>query len=123
MHTGIGEKMWRFLAAFYTDDSMVQYRCPVQLQSSLVILVALFKHVGLWTNVTKTKMMICILGRIQMCQTREVYNDHIEGHANTGQWRPHCVECYICDKNLTATSLRSNLETQHGIFRSFVLNR
>jgi hypothetical protein len=33
------------------------------------------------------------------------------------------VDCEVCGASLEAESLRSHLETQHDIFRSFVLNR
>jgi hypothetical protein len=33
------------------------------------------------------------------------------------------VDCDVCGASLAAESLRSHLETQHDIFRSFVLNR
>ena len=33
------------------------------------------------------------------------------------------VDCKVCGASLAAESLRSHLETQHNIFRSFVLNR
>ena len=47
----------------------------------------------------------------------------MEGHAKVGKRKALRVECDICDKDLASPSLRSQLETQHGIYRSFVLSR
>ena len=54
MTVGVGEEIRQFLAAFYADDGLVQSRDLVRLQASLDTLVALFKRVGLRTNVSKT---------------------------------------------------------------------
>ena len=52
-----------FLAAFYTNDGLIQSRSPVLLQSSFDILIGPFDRVGLKTNTTKTKVMVCVPGR------------------------------------------------------------
>eukprot|EP00984_Skeletonema_dohrnii_P024617 scaffold13763_cov160-Skeletonema_dohrnii-CCMP3373.AAC.1 len=39
------------------------------------------------------------------------------------EWRRRRVECDKCGLNLSAASLNKHLETQHGVFRSRVLNR
>jgi hypothetical protein len=40
-----------------------------------------------------------------------------------GATKRRCVACEVCGASLAAESLQSHLETQHDIFRSFVLNR
>ena len=65
MTVGVGEEIRQFLAAFYADDGLVQSRDPARLQASLDTLVSLFERVGLRTNVSKTKTMVCIPGRIR----------------------------------------------------------
>ena len=75
-----------------------------------------FEHVGLLTNVSKIKMMVCVLGRIRTCQTWETYNNRMDGNANLGQWRHQRVECNVCGKDLTGTLLQLHLKTQHRIF-------
>ena len=40
-----------------------------------------------------------------------------------GKWKALRVECDVCAEDLSAPSLGSHLETQHGIYRSFVLSR
>ena len=47
----------------------------------------------------------------------------MEGHAELGQWKHQRVGCNVCGKDLAAASLRSHLETQHGIYRLFVLSQ
>ena len=100
-----GEGIPQFLAAFYANDGLVQSRCPVRLQTSLGTLVSLFKRVGLRTNVSKTKTMMCVLGRIRTCQSRETYTERMEGHAEVGQWKHQRVGCDVCGEDLAAPSL------------------
>ena len=54
---------------------------------------------------------------------QEVYTNRMEGQVHTGQWRHQRGRYDVCGKDLAATSLRSHLETQPGIFQSFVLSR
>ena len=122
MTAGVGEDIRQFRAAFYADDGLVQSRCPVMMQTSLDTLVSLFKRVGLRTNVSKTKTMVCVPGQIRTCQLRETCNNRMEGHADSRQWQHKQVGCDICSEVLTATLLQSHLETQNGIFQSFVMS-
>ena len=41
----------------------------------------------------------------------------------TGDWRRRKVTCDICDATLSANSLDSHLQTQHGVFRSRVIDQ
>ena len=61
---GMGENLWRFLAAFHADDGLVQSKDPVLLKSSSDILISLFDRVGLQTNTAKTKGMVYMPGKI-----------------------------------------------------------
>ena len=47
----------------------------------------------------------------------------MEGHAEVGKWKALRVGGDVCGEDLAASSLRSYLETQHGIYQSFVLSR
>ena len=100
-----------FPAAFYADNGLIQSRDPARLQTSLDTLVSLFERVGLRTNTSKTKTMVCVPGRIRTCQSREVYNERMEGHTVMRKWKSPRVECNMCGKELAASSLRSHLET------------
>ena len=70
MTVRVGEEIRQFLAAFYANNGLVQSRDPARLQASLDTLVSLFKRVGLGTNVSKTKTMVCIPGRTRTCQSQ-----------------------------------------------------
>ena len=98
-------------------------RDPVKLQQAMDVLIALFERVGLRTNTTKTKAMVCVPGRIRTCQSQAVYDNRIKGMQKGGQWQHRRVKCDICGAGLAASSLKGHLESQHDIFRSFVLNR
>ena len=75
------------------------------------------------TNLSKTKTMVCIPGRIRTCQSQATYTERMEGHAEVGKWKALRVGCDVYGEDLAASSLRLHLETQHGIYRSFVLSR
>ena len=78
---------------------------------------------GLRTNTTKTKVMVCVPGRIRTCQSQAVYDDHIKAMQKGGKWKPHQIKYEICGAGLVASLLKGHLELQHDVFRSFVLNR
>ena len=120
---GVGVEIRNFLAIFYADNGLIQARYPERLQSSFTILVELFERVGLRINTSKTKVMVCVPGQIRTHLTEGVYNNSREGLISRDNWLNHRVECDICKKDLAASSLTSHLETQHDVYRSFVLNR
>jgi hypothetical protein len=120
---GVGEAVRLFIALFYVDDGWIASRDPEQLQHSFGILIGLFERVGLFTNVDKTKAMICIPGRIRTKLSTEVYERSRFGFCTAKAWESRRVECDICGANLSASSLSSHLETQHDVYRSRVLNR
>ena len=70
---GYREEVQNFFTIFYADDGLIAARCPIKLQSAIDILVALFEHVGLRTNTSKTKVMMCVPGKIRTRLTDEVY--------------------------------------------------
>ena len=111
------------LVTFYADDGLIQARCPERLQSAFDILIRLFERVGLVTNTRKTKAMVCIPGRIWTRLTDNVHNNSRVGLILQEEWNRRRVECDICQQEVSAESLTSHLETQHDIFRSFVLKR
>ena len=121
--SGVGERIRQFLVAFYADDGLVQSSNPTVLQKSFDMLIALFERVGLVTNTSKTKTMVCIPGRIRTRLPEDVYATNREGLHSRADWKKREVKCHICDRQMSAASLNNHLETQHDIFRSFVLNR
>jgi hypothetical protein len=118
---GIGEAVHDYVVAFFVDNGLVMARCPEWLQSSFTILIDLFKRIGLKTNAAKTKVMTCLPGKIWVAQMEEEYAAQQTGDAAAAKhWR---VECEVCGISLAAVSLQSHLETQHNIYKSFVLNQ
>jgi hypothetical protein len=63
-HNGLGERVVKILVVFYVDDGLIASHDPVWLQESFDVLIGLFERIGLFTNATKTKTMVCIPGWI-----------------------------------------------------------
>ena len=110
-----------FTALFYADDGYIASTDNELLQRSMDILTKLFDRVGLRTNVGKTKVMTCIDSKIRVRDTEEVYYNRRCGFNTERDWNRRRVECDICSQDLSANSLASHLETQHGVFRLRVL--
>ncbi len=70
---GLGDTVATKLAAFYADDGLISSTDAPWLQSSLDTLVGLFHRVGLDTNITKTKVMLCYPATIHVNQSEEAY--------------------------------------------------
>ncbi len=107
--------------AYFVDDRLVSARCPVWLQSSFDILTRLFERIGLLANANKTKVMICMPGKIRVAPTETEYASQQVGNTTTTKRRR--VDCDVCGNSLAAESLQSHLETQKDIFWSFILNQ
>jgi hypothetical protein len=117
---GLGEAARNHAVAFFVNNGLVAARFLEWLQSSFTILVNLFERIGLQTNATKTKVMTCLPGLIQVARTEEEYAAQQTGNAvMTKRWR---IDCKVCGISLVAESLQSHLETQHDIYRLFELN-
>jgi hypothetical protein len=119
---GVGDLVRDQCIAFFVDNGLVAARCPEWLQTSFNILITLFERIGLRTNAEKTKVMMCLPGKIRVAQTEEEYASQQTG-LGTSTTKCRHVDCKVCGASLAAESLQSHLETQHDIFRSFVLNR
>ena len=84
------------------------------------MLTGLFDRTGLRTNIKKTETVTFLPGKISTCLMEEGYNARVDAQF----WKSRegrRVSCDQCDADLAAGSLRSHLETQHDIFRSYVL--
>ena len=58
---------------FYADDVRIAGRDPIWVQTSLATMIIMFKRVGLQTNLSKTKAVICTPGFIWGQQGVEAY--------------------------------------------------
>jgi hypothetical protein len=113
---GIGNRMAKILVAFYIDDELIVTRDPFWLQELFDILIGLFERIGLFTNASKTKVMVCILGRIREAYTDKEYAKY-KSPTGAAANNKHCrIDCEICGTSLAAGSYQSHLETQHNVF-------
>ena len=76
---------------------------------------------GLRTNTIKTKVKICVPGRIRTALSQEWYTESRLGLYTAQEARNQTVVCHKCDKSFKAASLRSHLETQHDIYQPRVI--
>ena len=73
--------------------------------------------------------LVGLFERVGRCTTSQnshpevVYNDRCLSASTHADRKRLRVECDICGQGMQAASLQSHLETQHDVFRSFVLNR
>ncbi len=93
----MGDLVKTIMVAFYADDGVLSARCPEWLQEWFTTLVGLFERVGLCTNSQKTKVMMCVPGRIRVSHTEEVYNDYCHGASTHAARKRLRLECNICN--------------------------
>jgi hypothetical protein len=117
----IGNRVAEMLVAFYLDDGLIASRDPVWLQELFDILIGLFKWIGLFTNASNTKVMVCTPGRIRKAYTKEQYTEYKSLTGSAANNKRRLVDCEICGASLAAGSYQSHLELQHNVFRSMVL--
>ena len=108
------------LACFYADNGLIVLRDPDFLQRAFDALTDLFDRVGLKTNTTKTETMAFLPGAIRTRLSEDGYRAQMDNH-----FRNSCkgcrVNCNLCNQELAVGLLRSHLETQHDVYRSFAL--
>ena len=61
---GLGESVAERLVLFYANDGLLASTNTEWLQMALTCLIGLFERIGLQTNATKMKTMICVPGYI-----------------------------------------------------------
>ncbi len=119
---GLGECVVEILVVFYVDDGLIASHDPVWLQESFDVLIGLFERIGLFTNVAKTKAMVCIPGQIQEGYTEEEYADYKSPTETSADRKRRRVDCKICGASLAAGSYQSHLESQHDVFTLWYSN-
>jgi hypothetical protein len=92
---GLGERVVEILVAFYVDDGLIASCDPVWLQESFDVLIGLIEQIGLFTNATKTKAMVCIPGQIQEGYTEEEYADYKSLTETSANRKHRRVDCEI----------------------------
>ena len=111
-----------FLTLFYDEDAIITHQDQVWLQEALDVLIELSDRVGLHTNIYKTKAMVCVPGKFWTRLSTLVYN-RTRVDLNMAKDDSCRVECDRCGQSLKEGSLASHLETQHGVYRSRVINQ
>ena len=96
--------MAEILVAFYVNDGLIASRDPVWLQELFDILIGLFEWIGLFTNASKTKVMICIPGRIRKAYTEEKYAEYKSPTGAAADNKRRRIDCEICGTSLAAGS-------------------
>jgi hypothetical protein len=69
----LGKMMDALFAIFYVDNACIVARYPIFLQQAIDGLVSMLERVGLKTNITKTKAMICPPGKIWLQLLADLY--------------------------------------------------
>jgi hypothetical protein len=115
-HDGIGNQVVKILVVFYIDDGLIASHDPFWLLELFDILIGLFEWIGLFTNASKTKVMVCILGWIREAYTDKEYVEYKSPTGAAADNKHHWIDCEICSTSLAAGSYQSHLETQHNIF-------
>ncbi len=115
------ELMAAFFAIFYVDYTYLASRDSELLQWVLDIIVNLFAHVGLKTNVKKTQTMICTPGRTRTQLPPASYARMKESLTTAEEWDSWKVCCHQCNKMMSTSSLRRHLADQHEIYQQVVV--
>ncbi len=100
--------MANFFAIFYVDDAYLASPGPDFLQRVLDILVNLFAHVGIETNVQKMQTMICTPERICIQLPKDSYAWMHGGLTLAGEWESWMVISCQFNALVKASSLRGH---------------
>jgi hypothetical protein len=104
-------------AIFYADDGHIYSNDPDALQQAVDLIVDLFQCMGLKTNPTKTKAMICApcptTTRICTAAYKRKMGDQTE--QTYIERKRQQIECDICNTLVQARSLHRHRITKHGI--------
>ncbi len=111
----LDKMMDALFAIFYVDDVYIAARDPVFLQWAIDGLVSTFEHVGLKTNISKTKAIICTPGKIQLQLPADSYRRMRAGRTSAAKWDTRIITCRECGKDMRAGSLSRHLADLHKI--------
>jgi hypothetical protein len=105
---GIGNQVAKILVEFYVDNGLIVSCDPFWLQELFDILIGLFEWIGLFANASKTKVMVCIPGRIREAYTDEEYAEYKSPTGAAADNKHRQIDCEICGISLTAGSYQSH---------------
>ena len=114
--TGLRHNVQARQVLFYADDGLVGSTSADWLQQAFDELIAIFDRVGLRTNPTKTKVMVCVPGSIRAAASQEAYKRRMGEPGDSYRARKRRrVSCPECTKDLAAGSLVHHLRNRHGL--------
>jgi hypothetical protein len=104
-------------ATFYADDGHIYSNDATALQRAVDILVELFERMGLNTNASKTKAMICApLPSTTRISSPAYRRRMLDNSAPTYSTRKRQIaECDICQANVQERNLKRHKRLKHGI--------
>ena len=100
---------------FYAEDGMIGGRYHIWVQDALIVSVAMFRRMGLETNLEKTKALVFTPGYIWGEWSDAAYKGRATGNRETFRERKRArVSCTVCRVTVAAYSLKGNILSQHG---------
>jgi hypothetical protein len=117
----LDEMMDALFAIFYIDYEYIAARDPVFLQRAIDGLVSTYERVGLKTNISKMKAMICTPGKIRLQLPADPYRLMRAGRTSAAEWDASIITCRKCGKDMRAGSLSCHLADLHKIYQGQVV--
>jgi hypothetical protein len=108
-------------AIFYVDHAYIAAWDPIFLQQAIDSLVSNFERVGLKTNISKMKAMICTPGKIRLQLPADSYRRMRAGRTLAAEWDTCITSCRECGKDMRASSLSCHLADLHEIYQGQVV--
>ncbi len=105
----------------YIDNVYIVARDPVFLQRAIDGHVSTFEHVGLKTNISKMKAMICTPGKIQLQLPADSYRQMRAGSTSAAKWDTRIITCREWGKDIRVGSLSRHLADLHEIYQGQVV--
>ena len=100
--TGLGHTVTDLLALLYADDTLIAATDPKWLQQAIDLLVHLFCHMCLDTNIEKTKLMLCDCGYIPTHLSDQAYLRKMTGNGPTFRDQLcHKITCPKCNGQMS----------------------
>jgi hypothetical protein len=91
------------------------------LQRAIDGLVSTFECVGLETNISKTKAMICIPDKIRLQLLADSYRHIQAGCTLAAKWDACITTCRECRKDMRTSSLSRHFADLHEIYQGQVV--
>jgi hypothetical protein len=117
----LDKMMDHLFVIFYVDDAYIAAWDPVFLQWAIDNLVSTFKCVGLKTNISKMKPMICTPSKIRLQLPADSYRRMRTGQTLAAEWDARIITCRECGKDMRAGSLSLHLADLHEIYQGQVV--